>query len=123
MLCGEHTHTCTIQRNTPTEDSTGFTSPGWANLATSVPCTLQPASGSSVRTERGEETDYTHRVFFLAGQSVRPGDAGGARDRLTSMTPIRTGTVDSATVYEVLRVFAFDSLLGGHIEAQVRVQE
>lgn len=54
--------TCTIQRNTPTVDSYGYTTEVWASVATGVQCRVDPASkqgmGSGVVAEREAARTY-----------------------------------------------------------------
>jgi head-tail adaptor len=57
--------TCTIQTNTPTQDSTyGHQSDSWANSATNVPCRLDGAMGGEQRFSNDIRDKVTHVLFL-----------------------------------------------------------
>lgn len=57
--------TCTIQTNTPTQDSTyGHQSDSWADLATGVPCRLDGATGGEQRFPDDIRNRVTHTLFL-----------------------------------------------------------
>ena len=56
--------TVNIQRRTKITDGAGGFTPGWANIATNVPCRIQPMSGGEQTLYRKENTEVTHKLFF-----------------------------------------------------------
>lgn len=67
--------TCTIQRNTPTQDNFGDAIDAWANIATSVKCRLQKnKSYSKSRDELGDYLDKQFTVYMKASESVQVHD-------------------------------------------------
>lgn len=56
--------TCSIEVNTPTQDSSGQEIASWANAATSVPCRVDALSGG-VQDKSDSVFDLaTHRIFL-----------------------------------------------------------
>lgn len=95
--------TCTIRRNTSdTVSASGEQTRGYTDLATGVPCEIQPVKGKTERYDFGDVIEASFRGFFLPGQDIRPGDK----------------VVVGSTEYDVLFV---DPVRGHHIEADLAV--
>jgi len=58
--------TCTIQKNTPVQDTTNYSMvSSWADYATSVKCRLDQASGGERRDPEDILSRMTHKLFIL----------------------------------------------------------
>lgn len=58
------THTCNLQTNTPTQDSSGQLIESWANTLTSLACRLEPIGGGLIGTPTAIYESATHTLFL-----------------------------------------------------------
>ncbi len=56
--------TCTVQTNTPSQDSSGQWIASWANTLTGVACRLDPIGGGLQRTPTEIYESATHTLFM-----------------------------------------------------------
>jgi len=106
---GMLTHTCTVQRNTARRSDRGGVRAKWAGNATGVRMRLEPRAGAlgigrAQLDTWGQEIEFDYVGWFQASVDLQPAAAGGAKDRIVDLKNRRTGTTDTATVYEVAAV-------------------
>lgn len=107
-----------IHRPIITQSDTGVRKvSSYSNVELSARCHLQVGGGEVVSREFGLEVDVDARIFFLAGQDVRPrpGDAGDAvKDRVTVIQKD-----DQSSFWIVLATKHHKDKLGGYVVAAV----
>jgi len=72
-----------IERPTPVRADDGEVTLTWAEVASGVPCALQPRAALTRQTAAGLRRETTHVAYLPAGTDLRPISEAGLGDRLT----------------------------------------